>query len=229
LTAAFRVRFVSFDCYGTLVDWTGGVASAIGSLLARRGRLDLDPLRLVAEWERDQRLLLDPPYRRYADVLASSLRATFARRGIDLAGDEAREFADSMGGWPPFPEVPEALARAAALRPLVIVSNTDRATLDRTIAALGAPIHRAFTAEESGRYKPDPEALRFAVRALGAEPAEILHVSAYDEYDFRPAARLGMRTLAVRRPGAPDPPLAATDFVVSSLADLPGILARIGG
>jgi len=124
--------------------------------------------------------------------------------------------------------VPAALRRAAALRPLVIVSNTDRAILERTLALLGAPFHATVTAEDSRRYKPDPEAFAFALRGLGARPDEVLHVSAYDEYDLVPAARLGFRTLAVRRPADPDPPRTAADASVASLGELPALLEPAG-
>lgn len=223
------IRFVTFDCYGTLVDWCGGVESFVRALLARRGRKDVEPRAFVAAWERLQRRLIEPPYRRYAEILEASLESALARHGLSVEKGEAAAFAESMGDWSPFPEVPDALRRAAAQRPLVLVSNTDRSILDRTIPRLGAPFRRSFTAEESGHYKPAAAAFEFALKGLGARPAEVLHVSAYDEYDLVPARALGMRTVAVAREGAADLPTVPADARIGSLSELPGILSGIRG
>lgn len=226
-TVLSGIRFVTFDCYGTLVDWSGGVEAFVRALLERRNRSDVDARAFVATWERIQRRQIEPPYRRYSEILESSLAAALAPHGLAPREGEAAAFAASMGDWQPFPEVGEALRRAAGFRPLVLVSNTDRALLGRTIARLGAPFHRAITAEESRHYKPAAAAFEYALRELGARPSAVLHVSAYDEYDLIPARALGMRTVAVARAGATPVPTARTDARVSSLAELPEILAGI--
>jgi len=221
------VRYVTFDCYGTLVDWLGGVARFARGLLARKGRADVDATEFVREWERVQRRLIEPPYRPYGEILEESLAKTLAARGIAASADEARAFSASMGTWTPFPEVPAALRRAAGILPCVLVSNTDRAILEKTLPLLDAPIHRAISAEESRHYKPARGAFEHALRALGARPGECLHVSAYEEYDLEPARDLGMRTAYVRRPGLPPEPGGPVDRVLDDLAALPRVLMEI--
>ncbi len=202
----------TFDCYGTLVDWEGGVGTFLYELALRRGDRDLRPgQQLRDRWEAIQFELLGEPYRPYRDVLAESLRRYEDERGYRWDPADAEAFVRSMRSWQPFPDTRPALrqARAAGLR-LVIVSNTDRDIITHTLRHIEVPFDDVVTAEDAGAYKPAEAPFRLALERIGEPPSAVLHVAFGFRYDIGPARRLGMRTAWVNRhveaPPGPDRP-----------------------
>jgi len=202
-------RWASFDCYGTLIDWNGGLGRELERLFgaARAGEL------LHAYHELEPQIQREDQSRSYRDVMAIAL----ARLGAPA--DEQGALAQSLPGWEPFPEVPTALeeARGRGWR-LAILSNTDRDLLDASLARIGVEFDLSIVASEIGSYKPSPGHWDEFFARSGAGRERHVHVGASLFHDVAPAAALGLRTVWVNRLGenaGPQP-----DVELRSLAGL---------
>ena len=193
---------LSFDCYGTLIDWETGLLAALEPLLARAvPRPDAAEL-LEAYAEAEGAAEAAHPAEPYPQILArcwSMLAAQFR-----VAEDEAEgeRFAQSVGDWPAFPDSAEALARLKARYKLVILSNVDRASFARSNRRLGVEFDRIITAEDLGSYKPDPrnfDALVGAVEDMGVPRGRLLHVAQSLYHDHVPAQAIGLTTAWIDR------------------------------
>ncbi|MFI5262577.1 MAG: haloacid dehalogenase type II [Candidatus Limnocylindrales bacterium] len=223
-----RYRVATFDCYGTLVDWEGGAASFLDQLALRAGDVDPGPGQALRDrWEAIQFELLAGSYRPYAAILASSLQAWCRERGYAYRAEDGEGLAAAMGSWQPFPDTRPALlrARSAGLR-LVIVSNTDRAIMARTLRQLDLPFDDVIVAEDCGAYKPADRVFDYVLDRLGEPPTAILHVAFGFKYDIGPAARHGMGTAWVNRHVEATPPGTQPDLV---WRDLWGLAELAGG
>jgi 2-haloalkanoic acid dehalogenase type II len=211
----------TFDCFGTLVDWRGGMRAALRALPALGadgGRVD----ELIAARERAEQDLQRGGCAPYRGILADSIqRAWRETLGRELPRAQAEAFADAQGNWPAFPDTPAALARMALRAPLALLSNCDPEPL-RTCAArhLRAQIALFEDAARAGSYKPAPGHWRAALEELRAPPERVLHVSAYAFYDLRPAHALGFATAFVARDGERAPEDVPLAFRARDLADL---------
>jgi 2-haloalkanoic acid dehalogenase type II len=220
-------RLISFDCYGTLVDWEGGAGSFLYDLALRHG--DPEPPsggELRQRWEAIQFELLAGEYRPYRDVLAESLRAWMEERGYRSRAEEGEALLRSMRSWQPFPDTRPALTRARenGLR-LAIVSNTDRDIIEHTLRHIGVPFDAVVTAQDARAYKPGDAIFEYALEQLATPPEDILHVAFGFKYDIAAAGRHGMRTAWVNRHGEPAPGDARFDHEwrdLWPLAALPG-------
>jgi 2-haloacid dehalogenase len=188
-------RWATFDCYGTLIDWLGGIRDTLA---------DLWP-------EHDAELLLgayheiEPEVQRgrgisYREVLTETLERLAHREGLELAEDERAALADSLPAWPPFPEVPASLAaiREAGWR-IGILSNTDPDLLDASLGLIGVPVDLRVTAAEAGSYKPAHGHWDRFFAETGAERSRHVHVGASPFHDLAPAAELGLRAVWINR------------------------------
>ncbi len=225
------IRAVTFDCYGTLIDWEAGIRGFVAPILARAmprrdetPRPVVTPDQWVERWERIQFQMLKP-YRPYREILARSFDATMQQLGLESFVDEAPGLARSLGGWLPFPDTVASLRRLARRHKIAIVSNIDRDLLALTLGHLQAPFSSLVTAEDARAYKPDPAPLKLALERLALEPAQILHAGFGWRYDLAPARALGMRTCFVNRSGGPPPEGDPPDVQVDSLAALADLLA----
>ncbi|HYH59045.1 MAG TPA: haloacid dehalogenase type II [Thermoleophilaceae bacterium] len=203
-----RPKVATFDCYGTLVDWEGGIAGFLYSLLLREGVADPPPGGELRErWEEIQFELIQGDYLPYKEVLAETTVGWCRERGIADAGPYAAAIVGSMRAWQPFPDTRPALTRTreAGVR-LVILSNTDRDIIDHTLRQIGVPFDDVVTAEDVGAYKPSTKGFEHLLERLGEDPADVLHVAFGFKYDIGPAQRLGMPTAWVNRhaEGLPD-------------------------
>jgi len=194
-------RWASFDCYGTLIDWNGGIAAVLSRLWPEEGVEELLACYHAVEpvVQRDGSLT----YRR---VLERSLRAVAAVRDLPLADGDASALADSLPDWLPFPEVTEALARLRADGwKLAILSNTDAEYLDASIARLGVAIDERVVASEIGSYKPGHRHWDELERRTGLAPDAYVHVAASLFHDIEPCADLGITTVWINRLGESSP------------------------
>src|SRR3954471_3628841 len=202
----------TFDCYGTLIDWEGGLGAFLYDY-ALRCRDDRSNGRELRErWEAIQFEGIGGEYRRYADVLAESLRLMAEERGWSYADDEARARARSMRSCQPFPDTGPALRRAhdAGLR-LIIVSNTDRDILEHSLRHIEVAVDGIVTAEDVRSYKPARPHFERALEVAGVPAEQILHVAFGFKYDIGPAQELGFRSAWVNRRGEPKPGPADPD------------------
>lgn len=211
---ASRLNACTFDCYGTLIDWEGGVGAFLYAFAlrnrdpgARNGR------ELRERWEAIQFEVIQGDYRRYSDVLALSLERLADERGWDYSDDDGKALARSMRSWQPFPDTAPALKRAhdKGLR-LVIVTNTDRDIIEHSIRHIEAPIDDVITAEDVGSYKPGLAHFERALEVIGVPADQILHVAFGFKYDIGPAQELGFASAWVNRHAEPRPGPAVPDL-----------------
>lgn len=211
-------RWATFDCYGTLIDWMGGIRATLAELWPEH---DADLL-LAAYHE------IEPEVQRgravpYRQVLAESLERVAHREGLELEEGDREALAASLPSWPPFPEVPGALAelRRRGFR-LAILSNTDPDLLDASLEQIGVPVDLRITAAEAGSYKPASGHWERFFERSGAERERHVHVAASLFHDIEPCARLGLRAVWINRLGeVSDLPRAAE---LPDLAGLPDVL-----
>ena len=209
------VKVATFDCYGTLIDWEGGLGAFLYDLARRNGDSDPGPgSELRERWEQIQFELIQGRYRTYRDVLHDALRTWVGERGYRWNTNEGEALERSMQSWQPFPDTIPALSRAkqAGLR-LVIVSNTDRHIMDQTLRQL-APLtfDAVVLAEDVRAYKPSSTPFTRALEVADADPREVLHVAFGFKYDIPPAQALGMQTAWVNRRREAAPGEARPDY-----------------
>jgi 2-haloacid dehalogenase len=200
-------RLLTFDCYGTLVDWEGGAAAFLYELALRHGDPAPPPGRELRDrWEAIQFELVGGEYRPYREVLAESLRAWMEERDYPWRDEEGEALLRAMRSWQPFPDTRPALSRARerGLR-LAIVSNTDRDIIEHTLRHIGVPFDVVITAQDARAYKPADAVFDYALDRLGVPPEDILHVAFGFKYDIGPAGRHGMGTAWVNRHAEPPP------------------------
>jgi 2-haloacid dehalogenase len=184
-------RWATFDCYGTLIDWNGGIRRELARVFGEE-RADALLVRyhaLEAQLEADGKLS-------YREVL------TQAMRGLGAPADEQDALARSLPNWEPFPEVPAALqaARSRGWK-LAVLSNTDRDFIDASMARLGAPFELAIVASEIGSYKPAHRHWERFFEQTHAPREGHVHVAASLFHDIAPANELGLRCVWINRLG----------------------------
>jgi 2-haloacid dehalogenase len=218
----------TFDCYGTLIDWEGGVAQFLYAQALRNGDTNLTAgMNLRARWEEVQFELLSRRYRPYKQVLAESLQQICVERSWPCGDALAADFVQSMRSWQPFPDTHPALsrARAAGMR-LVIMSNTDRDIVSHSIRHMRVPFDDVVTAEDCQIYKPDRDFFDQALKRIGTEPSRVLHVAFGFKYDHAAAREAGMSTAWVNRHAEPHPAGPRAGYV---WRDLWGLAATADG
>ncbi len=212
-----KYRYLTFDCYGTLIDWRSGIERELRGLLgpaAPGGRALLDA---YVEAEKQQ----EATYKKYRDVLALSVLSLSRRLDSRMDEEKAREFAASVPRWPAFPDTRGFLREMGARGyRRYVLSNVDNDLLEGTLKRSGLEVDGFVTAEEVGSYKPDAGHWREFFRRTGAEKDEVLHVAQSVYHDIIPAAGLGLATAWVNRYAEPMPPRAAPTYVSDTLANL---------
>jgi 2-haloacid dehalogenase len=218
---AMSARFATFDCYGTLIDWNGG----IGGQLARLWP-DADRDALLERYhEIEPRVQLDGslPYRQ---VLAEALRLLAESEGLELPPGEEGALGDSLPDWPAFPEVPGELAALRGLDwRLAVLTNSDPDLIAASLERIGVPFDDVITADQAGSYKPaHGHWERFRERHAPG-PGGHVHVAASAFHDLGPAAELGIPAVWINRLGEESEHPRAAEL--SSLTGLARTLERL--
>ena len=194
-----RFLALTFDCYGTLIDWETGLLGALRPILRAHGSKlrDEQILALYAELEP----LAQNPYRCYREVLQEVVRGLGKRLGFETSDAEARSLPDSLKDWPPFPDTVAALQKLQARYRLAIISNTDDDLFAATARHLQVKFDQVITAEQAGAYKPSLAPFHLALERLALPREQVLHVGQSVYHDVGPAKSLGLATVLVRRRG----------------------------
>ena len=218
-----RFEVLTFDCYGTLIDWEAGILAGLRRVLDARG-VAADDDDLLERYARHEAAIEAGEYRRYRDVLALALRGVCAEIGVEPLDEEAAAFGGSVGEWPAFPDSPDALARLARRFRLGIITNCDDDLFAASNRRLGVTFDWVITAEQVGSYKPDRRNFEVAFERIGVRPERILHVAQSLFHDHVPAKELGLTTAWIDRrrgrpgSGATPPATAVPDVAVPDMA-----------
>lgn len=216
---------LTFDCYGTLIDWEAGISDALGGTLAKHG-VAPDVEELLQRYAGHEAALEAGPYLRYREILAEAARRVGSDYGVEPAPDEIEAFAASVGEWPAFPDSAAALARLAEHFRLGVITNCDDDLFAMSNRRLGVTFDWVITAEQAGSYKPDPRNFELAFSRIDVTRERILHVAQSLFHDHVPAKALGMMTVWIDRRrdrpgfGATPPAEATPDLVLPDMASL---------
>lgn len=201
----FRPKFISFDCYGTLIRFR--MSDAARQLLADRVR-PADMERFCSDFSAYRFNEVLGAWQPYADVIHNSLERTCKLWHVEFRASDARHIYEAVPTWGPHSDVPDGLAKVAGHIPLVILSNAMNEQIPHNVALLGAPFHRVYTAESAQAYKPRMRAFEYMFDQLGCGPEHMLHVSSSMRYDLLTAHDLhfGGRVFVARghEPGVPE-------------------------
>ena len=219
------VDALTFDCYGTLIDWEAGIARGLDVLLASHG-ITADVEELLERFAGHETALEAGPYRRYREILAEAGRLIGRDYGIEPSDDAAEAFGASVGDWPAFPESAAALARLAERFRLGVITNCDDDLFALSNRRLGVTFDWIITAEQAQSYKPDPRNFELAFERIDVPRERIVHVAQSLFHDHVPAKALGMTTVWIDRRrdrpgfGATPPADATPDLVLPDMASL---------
>ncbi len=224
-----RFRALTFDCYGTLIDWEGGILSALGPLLQDR-RIECTDEELLTLYATAESTAESGAYRSYREVQRIVLGAIADRLGFILKPEELYRLSESIKDWRPFADTVDALRILKRRYRLGIVSNIDDDLFAASATRLEVPFDAVITAQQVAAYKPCPAHFETALQVLGLPREEILHVAQSLFHDIAPARSLGWKTVWVNRrkgrpgPGATPPAEAIPDLEVPDLRTLAGMV-----
>jgi len=213
-------KAITFDCYGTLIDWESAIQQFFAQSLASKGFRDVDPLTLQAEWEEIQFNYIQEQYRPYRQVLLDTLRMAFDSYQIPTDNEECDKFANSMGYWKPFPDTRDAILELQKLVKVVLITNTDNQIIQETERLLDVKFDEIITAEQAMAYKPSHKGFQLARERLGLDVSEIWHAGFGFKYDIVPATELGYMTVWVNRQGEVRPVDVKETFLVGDMRTL---------
>lgn len=207
-----RPRWLTFDCYGTLIQWDEGLAAAVEKILSRQAGATVDAATLIRIYDKYEHALEgEKPHRSFRDVAGIALGMAMEELGLSHASADIGILTGSISRMPPFPEVVAALGALKAQGfSLCIISNTDDDIIAGNVAQLGGHIDRVVTAQQAQAYKPSRTIFEYAHGVLGVTKDEIVHICASPHLDLVAARDLGFRAIWIDRGTGRKPP---TDYV----------------
>ena len=229
-----RVTTISFDCYGTLIDWESGILPVLRTLMSLHGQSvsDAGILELFGEFEA---LAETGPYQSYRDVLRSVVRSFADRFNFQPSSVELNSLHESVENWLPFTDTVPALRQLKKRYKLAVISNIDDDLFAETHKLLEVEFDAVITAQQAGSYKPSVNNFQIALRALSISPEQLLHAAQSIYHDVVPARSLGISTAWVNRKSArpgigavrPSNEPASKQRADLEVADLAGLAAKL--
>ena len=220
-----RFEVLTFDCYGTLINWEAGILSALHRVLSAHGTKgdDATILKLYGDFEQDSE---HGAFRPYREVLESVVRQYGKEFQFTPSAEEMRSLPESLPNWKPWPDTVAALRQLKTRFRLAILSNVDDDLFAATNPQLGVEFSQIITAQQAGAYKPSLKIFELALSRVGVPAHRVLHVGQSVYHDVLPAQSLGLATVWVNRPsartgvGAVKAVEGHPDLQVSSVAEL---------
>lgn len=218
-------EILTFDCYGTLIDWESGILTAAHHILETHG-VEVDDERLLATFGALEAEAELPPYKTYREVLKAVMRGMGERFGFEATDEEQEVFSGSVVDWQPFPDTVEALKKLKSAKKLAILSNVDDDLFAGTAKHLQVPFDFVITARQIGSYKPSHRNFEVMLERIGIPQERVLHCAQSLFHDIKPARELGFTTVWVNRRkgraggGATPPQEATPDHEVPDLMTL---------
>lgn len=224
-----EITHLTFDCYGTLIDWERGILSAVRPLLTHS---HASPEAILRSYVQHEARLEQQPWKPYREVLRGTMLGIAQDLDVRLNSGEEDTLVDSLSNWTPFPDTVAALKRLSTRFKLVILSNTDDSLFRETQKHLLVPFTEIITAEQVKSYKPCQAHFVEALRRLAVPAKSILHVAQSLYHDHLPAHQLGFHTAWINRPSllpgtglAPDS-TAKADVAFTDLASFAAHILR---
>ncbi len=220
-----RFEILTFDCYGTLINWEDGILRCLHRVLAAHGK-DTDDATILQLYGDFEARAEQGEYRRYREVLQSVVRHFGEQLGFTPTDQQANSLPESLKEWQPWPDTVTALRELQSRFKLAIVSNVDDDLFAATQPQLGVQFDQVITAQQAGAYKPSLKIFELALNRVGVPAHRVLHVGQSLYHDVLPAQSLGLATVWVNRPsartgvGAVKQAEGRPDLQVSSLAEL---------
>jgi 2-haloacid dehalogenase len=220
---------LTFDCYGTLIDWETGILSALRRILSAH-RKNIDDATLLKLYGDFEQLAQEGEFRPYKEVLQSVVRRFGTQLGFTPSDEEAQSLPESLAAWKPWPDTVSALQRLKSQFRLAIISNVDDDLFATTRPQLQVEFDEVITAQQAQAYKPSLKIFQLAFSRLGTPRNRILHIGQSIFHDVVPAQKLSLTTVWVNRPsaragiGAVKAASAKPDLEVSSLSALVDLL-----
>jgi 2-haloacid dehalogenase len=215
---------LTFDCYGTLIDWETGILAALRA--AHTGVWPAGGEELLERFAAHESLAERGAYRTYREVLAETIRSIANDYSVPVSDEAVRRFSGSVTDWPPFPDSPQALTRLARRFRLGVITNCDNDLFAASNRRLGVRFEWVITAEAARSYKPSLKNFEQALATIPAPRERILHVAQSLYHDHVPAQKLGMTTVWIDRrqdrtgSGATPPAEVEPDMTVPSMEAL---------
>ena len=218
-----KFTHLTFDCYGTLIDWRGGLRTHLGGLLTKNGLLpevDVYPIYVKLEAEEEG------SYKSYREILQDTALAVAAHFNLSIRDEEAREFAETVPNWNPFQDTVDSLRKLGERGyKRVILSNIDRDLLQKTIERNDLSVDGYITAEDVGSYKPSPGHWNRFFEEYKASKTETLHVAQSIYHDILPTGKMGIANAWINRYEDVRPSEVTPTFVLPDLAGLVDMLS----
>ncbi|MFL5680903.1 MAG: haloacid dehalogenase type II [Chloroflexota bacterium] len=189
---------LTFDCYGTLIDWESGIVRGLRDALGSAAR-DVSRDRLLELYAAHEAEIENGPYRRYREVLAEAARGVARDLGTDIDDAAAARFGGSVGDWPAFPDSAAALKQLKTRYRLGVITNCDDDLFAASRPRLGVDWDWVITAQQVGSYKPNPRNFEFAFETIDVPRKRILHVAQSLFHDHVVAKKLAMSTVWINR------------------------------
>lgn len=225
MRSARNPEWITFDCYGTLIDTRAGYVRIWRELLADKGLTrDVDVMDYVRAWGEEEFRMIQGPYRPYREILRQSVETTLERFGLPVSEGDGDRLADAWGSFPPFPDVTPVLSILGDKFKLAIISNVDDDIVARSIASMGLEFDGVFTAEQCKAYKPSRVPFEYALDNMGVRAQRVLHVAFGYQYDLTTAYEMGFMTVWVNRRGLELPAGIPADLEMPDLTGLPSLV-----
>lgn len=211
-------KAITFDCYGTLIDWEGEIQKFFNDVLSSHGINNADVVALQRHWENVQFEYIQGPYRPYKEVLKNTLTMAFRDYGYPFSPNDCIQFSESMGKWQPFSDTRNALLELKKYTKIALITNTDDSIINETVKQIGVEFDEIITAEQVGAYKPSHKGFHLALERLALDKSEVLHAGFGFKYDMVPATELGIKTCWINRYGEVRPVNVKETFLVGDMA-----------
>lgn len=219
-----QTKIISFDCYGTLVQWSEVLQERISSVLKRRGA-SIDANVIVDDFHsRSHQIEQNAEHILYKVIVRRALADTFAERCVQVTASDVEEVAESIKTMGPHPETREVLLRLRTRYRLAILTNSDDDIIAHNLRLLGAPIDYVITAEQADAYKPSRRIFEFAHQKIGVDKAETVHVAMSMNLDIQACHELGIRAVWINRLRSEGNPGWLPYFELPNLVPLPALL-----
>ena len=226
-----KPEWLTFDCYGTLIQWDEGLVAAVQGILIRSGAGDVSCDQVIRLYDRkEHELESQRPHLPFREVSRRALEFAMTDLGLRYAATDIENLTRAISSMPPFPEVPSALSQLKRMGfKLCIISNTDDDIIAGNVTQLGGHIDRVITAQQAQAYKPTAPIFQHAYGALGVTRNDVIHICASPVLDLQAARDIGFRCIWVDR-GAGRAPLSdyTPDAILTKLDRVPVLFKQLG-